>query len=162
MLVCKYKETKTFHFHNANPKGKNANDCVARAISVALDKSWEETIRDMTEHAIKLCCVFNEDKCIDSYLSKNGWTRYTEPRDKDNKKITVNQFLKRPGNDKGIIIAKVGSHHVSLIVNGVIWDTWDCTDKIIHTYFKNPNAKIPEKVESESKQNQVEKRRFIL
>lgn len=135
-MICKYKETSTFHFHNANPKGKNANDCVARAISVALSQSWDDTIREMTELGIKLGFVFNEDKCIARYLKDKGWERYNEPRDLENKKLTVKQFIKRPGNDKGSIIAKVGSHHLSIIVDGVVWDTWDCSNKIIHAYWR--------------------------
>lgn len=143
-MICKYKETDTFHFHNANPKGKNANDCVARAISVALGQSWETTIREMTELGIKIGYVFNEDKCIAKYLLEKGWEKYPEPRDLKNKKITVKQFVAKVGNDKGVIIAKVGSHHLAVIVNGVVWDSWDSSNKIIHNYWKNPNAKTPE------------------
>lgn len=145
MTICKYKETSTFHFHNANPRGKNANDCVARAISVALSQSWEDTIREMTELGIKLGYAFNEDKLVDRYLREKGWERYNEPRDSKNKKMTVNQFIKKPHNDKGVIIAKVGSHHISVIVEGVVWDTWDCTNRTMHVYWKNPNAIVPEK-----------------
>ena len=144
-MICKYKETPIFHFHNANPKDKNANDCVARAISVALSQSWEDTIREMTECGLKLGLVFNETKCIEKYLKDKGWEKYKEPRDQNNKKISVAQFLKRPGSDKGVIVAFVGSHHTSLIVNGVVWDTWDCSKKTMHSYFRNPAAKIPEK-----------------
>ena len=152
MMVCKYKETPTFHFHNANPRGKNANDCVARAISVALSQSWEDTIREMTELGIKLGYAFNEDKLVDRYLRDKGWERYNEPRDANNKKISVNQFIKKPGGNKGVIIAKVGSHHVSVIVEGCVWDTWDCTNRTMHVYWKNPNVVAPKK----------EPRRFTL
>ena len=134
MMVCKYKETSTFHFHNANPKGKNANDCVA---------SWEDTIREMTELGIKLGYAFNEDKLVDRYLREKGWERYNEPRDVKNKKLTVNQFLKKGDHNKGVIIAKVGSHHISVIVEGVVWDTWDCTNRTMHVYWKNPNVAAP-------------------
>ena len=151
-MVCKYKETDIFHFHNANPKGKNANDCVARAISVALNQPWEQTIREMTELGIKLGLVFNEDRCIEQYLKSKGWEKYNEPRDLNNKKISCARFLLKPGNDKGVIIANVGSHHLSLIVEGQVWDTWDCTKNTMHCYWKNPNATIPTK----------EKRRFVL
>ena len=152
MMICKYRETPTFHFHNANPKGKNANDCVARAISVALSQSWEQTIREMTELGIKFGYAFNEDKLIEKYLSKKGWEKFPEPRDADNKKISVAQFLKKPQASKGVIVAKVGSHHISLIVEGVVWDTWDCTKQTMHTYFKNPQIEAPERP----------KRRFTL
>lgn len=154
MRVCKYKETPIFHFHNANPKGKNANDCVARAISVALTQSWEDTIREMTELGIKKGYTFNETDNIALYLLSKGWIRYSEPRDLNNKKLRVKQFLNKVQNCNGVIIATVGSHHLTLIVNGVVWDTWDCTKEIIHSYWKNPNAETPKEPE--------EKRRFTL
>ena len=141
MMVCKYKETDLFHFHNANPKGKNANDCVARAISVALGQTWEYTIREMTELGIKLGLAFNEDKLIDKYLRDKGWEKYNEPRDSANKKLSVAQFVNKPGNykgNKGVIIAKVGSHHVSLIIDGIVWDTWDCSKNTMHVYWRLP------------------------
>lgn len=144
MMKCKYKETPIFHFHNANPKGKNANDCVARAISVALSQSWEDTIREMTELGIKYGYAFNEDKLIERYLKEKGWEQLKEPRDQNNKKISVARFISRPGNNKGVIIARVGSHHISLIVNGQVWDTWDCTKQTMHSYWRNLTVKAPE------------------
>ena len=136
MMICKYKETPFFHFHNANPRGKNAGDCVARAISVALSQTWEDTIREMTEFGIKLGLTFNEDRLINNYLAKKGWLKYSEPRDLNNKKITIKQFINKYGNNKGTIIAKAGSNHITLIKDGVVWDTWDCSGKIIHSYWK--------------------------
>lgn len=143
MPICKNRETDIFHFHNENPKGKKANDCVARAISVALSQSWGDTIKEMTDLGIKLGLVFNEDKCVEAYLKNKGWDKYKEPRDLNNKKISVAQFLKQRGNDKGVIVAKVGSHHITLIVDGVVWDTWDCTRQTMHTYYRNPSVQSP-------------------
>ena len=49
----KYPDTNTFHFYNANPKNKYTGDCVIRAISTALEQSWEQTIKELTELGIK-------------------------------------------------------------------------------------------------------------
>lgn len=135
MMVCKYKETPTFHFHNANPKCKNANDCVARALSVALSQSWEDTVREMTEFGIERGLTFNEARLIDIFLESKGWIRYKEPRDANNKKMSVNKFLGLRYSKKETIVALVGSHHMTLIKDGVVWDTWDCTNKTMHSYW---------------------------
>lgn len=50
----KYPDTNTFHFYNANPKNKYTGDCVIRAISTALEQSWEQTIKELTELGIKV------------------------------------------------------------------------------------------------------------
>lgn len=134
-MKSKILDTPYFHFHNANPRNKNRNDCVARAISVALGQSWEFTVREMTEKAIKLGGVFNEDVVIDSYLKEKGWFKCKEPRNAENKKITVEEFLKN--HKDGIYIIKAGSHHLTLSIRGKIWDTWDCTKKTMHCYFEH-------------------------
>lgn len=151
-------ETPTFHFHNANPKGRKAGDCVVRAISVALGQSWEQTMREMTELGIKHGYAFNETKLIDIYMKEKGWTKIKEPRNYENKKISVSQFLNNAGS-KGVIVANAGSHHVTLIANGVVWDTWNCCSQTMHTYFTNPKAVAPELNREEPK---PEKRRFTL
>ena len=135
MGVCKYKETDTFHFHNANPKGKNASDCVYRAISVALDQDYATTMREMTEFAIKIGYAPNETKTIKGFMESKGWTTFKEPRDLDNKKIPIGRFLKRCTRSD-VIVANVGSHHTSLIKEGRVWDTWDCTRNPIHIYWR--------------------------
>ena len=57
----KYPDTDYFHFHNANPKGKMTTDCVVRAITVALDQPWEQTIREMVEMSIKTGYMLDEN-----------------------------------------------------------------------------------------------------
>ena len=44
MKTKKYKDTKYVHFHNANPNNKRTGDCVIRALSVAMDKTWDDVL----------------------------------------------------------------------------------------------------------------------
>lgn len=134
-MVSKDKDTSFYHFHNANPKGKNASDCVYRAISVALDQDYATTMRELTEFAIKLGYAPNENKTIKAYMESKGWITMKEPRDHNNKKISVQKFL-RMVNPAEVIVVKVGSHHISLIKEERIWDTWDCSKKTMHTYWR--------------------------
>ena len=130
-----YKETSTFHFHNANPKGKNASDCVYRAISVALNQTYEQTVREMCECCLKIGYSPNETKTIKKYLESKGWVAFKEPRDPNNKKISLKRFLVHlKPND--VVIALVGSHHCTLVKEQKVWDTWDCTEKLVHSYWK--------------------------
>ena len=133
--IYKYKETPYYHFHNANPKGKNANDCVYRAISVALDLPYEDVMRDMTEFALKKGYAPNEDKLVRLYMESKGWATCKEPRDFDNKKISVERFLKINA-PKETLVVKAGSHHITLIKDGKVWDSWDCTKQTIHSYWR--------------------------
>jgi len=154
MATYKYQNNDFFTFYNANGKGKNAGDCVARAISVALSQSWETTIREMTEVGISLGRVFNEDKTIDKYLETKGFTRYKEPRKSTNKKMTIREFLKANPRFTGVV--KAGSHHVTLIYEGKVIDTWDSSLQTMHSYWVAPPEK-PIKLNIE-----IPKRRFVL
>ena len=154
MAVYKYQNNEFFTFYNANDKGKNASDCVARAISVALSQSWETTIREMTEMGIELGRVFNEDKTIDKYLESKGFTRYKEPRKANNTKMTIREFIK--ANPRATCIVKAGSHHVTLVCEGKVIDTWDSSLQTMHSYWVAPPEK-PIKLNIE-----IPKRRIIL
>lgn len=162
MRVQYRQETATFHFVNVNPKGKNTDDCVARAISVALGQTWEQTIREMTELGISIGYPFNNDKTVVKYLEKKGWTYCKEPRDVYNKKITLEQFMNT--HAKGVYIVKPGSHHVSLVVDGVCWDSWNCTKKTMHSYFVPPRDYLFQRddLRPEKAPAGPTKRRFIL
>lgn len=42
-------------FHNENPKGLlRASDCVIRALAFALQKQWEEVLRDLFEISLEI------------------------------------------------------------------------------------------------------------
>lgn len=133
--LYKYKETPTFHFYNANPKGKNASDCVFRAICVALDQGYEETVREMTEFGLSKGYVANEDKTVKLFLESKGWETCKEPRDLNNKKISVERFLLRADPNR-VYVVLAGSHHCTLIKNGKVWDSWDCSKKTMHRYWR--------------------------
>lgn len=150
--------TSIYHYHNANPKGKSASDCVVRAICVATNQTWEYTMMEMVKLGIKIGYVFNETRTIDKYLIDKGWTKNREPRNVLNKKITLARFL--ADHKRGTYIATVGSHHTTLIVNGVVYDTWDCTRKTMHTYYSNPNAPLTTMLEKPC--DKPKKKRFTL
>ena len=38
-----------YKFYNANARGRFTNDCVIRAISLAEDKTWNETYDELSE-----------------------------------------------------------------------------------------------------------------
>ena len=42
-----------YKFYNANAKGNYVNDCVIRAISVAENKTWDQTYEELSKIAQK-------------------------------------------------------------------------------------------------------------
>jgi hypothetical protein len=133
------QNTKYFTYYNANPKGKVTGDCVIRALSNAMNKTWDEVLTDLYKYALKYKQMLNDDILYKKYLKDNGWVMLKQPRKWDNTKYTGIEFCKelQEGccfnyNDKDImvdgfsnIIAHIGGHHIIAIKDCKIIDTWD-------------------------------------
>lgn len=130
-----WKDTNTFHFYNANPKENISADCVVRSISFALDQSWEDTLREMTELGIKYGYVFNEPKLYSRYLKQKGWTKMKQPKHLDNSRFTGKEFCENIAEDGKKYILHIGSHHTSLVVNKQIYDIWNCSNRTVGNYW---------------------------
>ena len=133
-MIC----TSYYKYTNLNPKNKYVSDCVIRAIANACNQSWEDTVREMTELGIKHGLVLNDKKLYPMYLKLKGFKEMKEPRDYNNQKLTVKDWLCT--RDYHLwhtysIVANVGSHHVTYIKNDKVHDTWNCSCNTIHKWW---------------------------
>ena len=112
--------------HNNNPKGKRTGDCVIRAISLALGKSWIEVFDDLTKIAREKASVVNSDEVFFEYLS--NYDRETPKAQKGKKRLKVGEL------DDGTYIIKV-ANHLTCVKDGVLMDTWDCRNKCVYRYW---------------------------
>lgn len=147
----KYPETKTFHFYNANPKGRITGDCTFRAISTALGKPWEDVVMEMAKQSVETGYSVADKKGIERYLAKNGFVKMPQPKKFDNTKFTGEEFCKvqqRWLSDKSChgmrcdhmtisprIVANIGGNHIVAIMDGKVWDTWNSTDGCVGNYW---------------------------
>ena len=132
------RNTEYYEYTNVNPKNKYGGDCVVRAIALATGQSWADTIREMTELGIKMGFVLNDKHVYSKYLLSKGFVQAKEPRNFDNTKIAAMTFINRNKNKYGPIVAKVGSHHVTTIIDNKVHDTWDCSDQTMHIFWYKP------------------------
>jgi hypothetical protein len=133
----KYPETRSFHFHNANPKGRITTDCVIRAITTATEQPYEEIVRSLAEWQIETGYDDGDTKAYGAWLEAHGWKKQKQPRKQDGSKYTGKQFcamLKKEGNHERII-AHIGGHHIIAIVDCKVWDIWDSTGKCIGNFW---------------------------
>lgn len=128
------QDTKYFHYYNANPKGIRAGDCAIRALSLALNQTWEDTLQGLTEVALKCKRSPTDLATIAKYLNQKGWRKELQPKHLDGTKYTGKQFI--DARLKGsVIICKICPHHISVIYGGRFYDTWDPSDYVVGNYW---------------------------
>ena len=143
----KYKDTRSFHLHNQNPKGLLTTDCVIRAISLATGIPYNEVVMDLA----RLQCETGRDdgdaRLYGAYLESKGWVKHKQPRKADNKKYNGKEFCKHLTEtlnpSYGGIIAHIGGHHIVAIMpvsTGTktrfkVHDTWNSTNGCIGNYW---------------------------
>ena len=113
-----------------NPFGLRVGDCVIRAISKALDKSWEETYIDMCVQGFMMGDLASSNAVWSAYLKHKGFKRRTIEDCPDC--YDVENFCEE--NKKGIFVLGTGSHAVT-VIDGNYFDAWDCGKEIPLYYF---------------------------
>lgn len=121
---------------NINPSGKQVGDCVIRAISVALNQSWEKTYIELAIQGFMMADMPSSDNVWNEYLKNKGLTRYIVP-DICPDCYTVRQFAN--DHPTGSYVVFVGQHVVA-VIDGNYIDTWDSGDRIPIYYWEVNNG----------------------
>lgn len=118
--------------NNANPKNKKTSDCVIRAITLATGKDYYEVLDEIILVSKKTGFMITDKKCIEKYLEQLGYTKYKQPRKLNNTKYLVGEIMEVT-KAKNVIVSCAG--HLTVVVNGVLNDIWDCRYKCISNYY---------------------------
>ncbi len=125
--------TESFTYYNHNPKNKKrAADCVPRAIGGALEITWEEAVKGLTEFSLKHKGVLNEKFIYEAYLKAKGWVKNPMPKKPNGKKYTIKEFQSL--KPKGVYIISV-ANHLTFIKDGILYDTFNCSKKSVGNYY---------------------------
>lgn len=109
-----------YEYYNPNPNGKTVSDCVIRAISKALNQSWEETYIELALQGYLMGDLPNANAVWSAYLKNKGFTRDVVSNDCPDC-YTITDFVEEHPN--GTFIVGTGTHAVA-VVDGVIYDAW--------------------------------------
>lgn len=116
-----------YKYYNANSQGNFVNDCVIRAISVAENTTWEETYDDLSRIAKKNGILLDDVDFVDPLLD------YRYDRIPLRYNMSVRDFIEF--YPKGTYLVTM-SGHITVIKNGVLYDTFDCRDRKIKDVWK--------------------------
>lgn len=120
-----------YKFYNANAKGNFVNDCVIRAISVAEGKTWDETYEELSDIAQEEGILLDDVNFVENYL--------------DDRYKRVPHLAKTVG--EVIEEFPIGTYlvtmdgHITVIIDGVLYDTFDCRDRAIRCIWHVPKRR---------------------
>jgi hypothetical protein len=115
-----------WRYYNPNPAGRMVGDCSVRAISAALDASWDEAFDLLAHNAREMCDMPSADAVIGSVLRLHGFVRSIIPSSCPDC-YTIGEFAE--DFPRGVCVLGTGQH-VATVIDGVILDSWDSSNEI--------------------------------
>lgn len=122
----------SYRYWNPNPNRQNNNgDCVIRAISKVMRRSWNQVYIDLCIQGYVQKDWGNSNSVWDSYLRDNGFIRKVIPNTCP-KCYTVKDFCR--DNPIGEYILAMGDHVVA-VVDGNYYDSYDSGNEAVIFYY---------------------------
>lgn len=115
-----------YRYYNANVKGRFVDDCTIRAISVAENLTWEQAYKKLSRLAMKSGQMQDNVEFIERYLD-DRYDRECFPR------LSVGDFAEE--HPVGIYLITM-PNHITVCIDGYIYDTFDCSDRIMRCAWK--------------------------
>lgn len=124
-----------YSYFNPNPiKNNRVGDCVVRAISKALDMSWEDVYIDLTIQGYMMGDLLSSNGVWGAYLKSKGFKREIVPFECPDC-YGLLEFAEE--HKDGIYVVGTGSHAVCVRDGGTIYDAWDSSsEQPIYYYYK--------------------------
>lgn len=124
-----------FHYYNANPQNRLTSDCTKRSIALTTGIPYKEVQKGMNEHKkITGVKLFNDNPNPRSYMENVlGFAKRSVDKKLDGSRMTVEEFAK--AHPSGRYVVSVSGHWTACI-DGIIYDTWNCTKEEVLSYYE--------------------------
>ena len=110
-----------YDYYNANPLGKDEDDCTIRAISCASGRSWDEVYDELSDLAQEKGTLLDKRDFVRWYLDSH-YTRIANPPYK---------VIDVASNFKNNIVLCTMRGHIVCIKYGRILDTFDPSNRVV-------------------------------
>lgn len=133
--------------YNPNPVGSHVGDCVVRAVSKALNESWENTYIKLCIMGFTMGDMPNGDNVFGAVLRMHGFKKRTLP-DTCPDCYTVRHFAE--DNPYGTFVLGLGGHVVT-VKDGDIYDAFDSSSYIpVYYWYRASEERINYEPDSNS------------
>lgn len=122
----------SYAYYNPNPSGRSVGDCAVRAVSKALDQTWEETYVGLALTGFSCGDLPNADSVWGKYLRQHGFSRHWIP-DTCPDCYTVADFAAE--HPQGTFILSMPGRHVLCVQDGKWHDSWDSGREVPEYYW---------------------------
>ena len=116
-----------------NPAGRQVGDCAIRAVSVALNLTWEQAYALLCTNGFAMADLPNSDGVWGATLRQHGFYRHAVPN------ICPDCYTARDfaiDHPVGIYVLGFGGH-VATIKDGILYDSWNSENEIPQFYWSD-------------------------
>lgn len=123
-----------YKFYNAHPKGLLVGDCVKRAITVTTQRDYMEVQRALNNYKkVTGASAYNADYNANRYVENViKATKMSFPAVKGEPRMNGQRFCETHKHGRYILCM---AKHWTCCIDGVIYDTWDCSEKCVYTAY---------------------------
>lgn len=119
---------------NVNPKNRQTDDSIIRAISTATNKSWYDIFENLARFAMKLGLTMTDKRILKKYLRYLGYQEQPVPKKVDNSRYTVSDFCERLAKPNETYLLSI-SNNLTCVINKDLYDTYNCSHKTVSNYW---------------------------
>ena len=118
-------------YYNPNPDNARVGDCAVRAVSKAMDCTWETAYISLCAEGMDLHDMPSANYVWGSYLEENGFKKRIVESICPNC-ITVSDFVKSHPNGTYVLATQ---NHTVCVEDGYYYDSWDSGAEVVLYYF---------------------------
>lgn len=116
-----------------NPLGKRVGDCTVRAMSKALNLSWDDAYALLVMAGFAAKDMPSSDAVWGSVLKRHGFVKHAMP-DSCPDCYTAEDFCH--DHPDGVYVLGFGGH-VATVINGTIYDCWNSSFEVPQFYWED-------------------------
>lgn len=120
-----------WQYYNPNPAGRSVGDCAVRAVSAALDITWEQAYLLIAAAGFSMGDVISSNSVWGAVLRQHGFTRHNLPQSCPDCYTFADFAAEHP---KGIYVLGTGTH-VATLKDDKIMDAWNSSNEIPQYYW---------------------------
>jgi len=119
-----------FSKFNANPKDHKTNDCVVRALTKFTGLRYRQVYNELAQIGCLNCLDMTDIEVIEEFLTAHDYLVFvTHTPKKGEQRPKVKDFM------TGTHLLRL-ANHITCVIDGVLYDTWDCRDKAVYRSTK--------------------------